>query len=674
MTRKAFLSCLAMAPALFSMRSKNGVLEYRGNKTEALMDGWNNPSREFSQAPFWFWNDELSEVEIARQIGNFYDHGVFAFIIHPRVGLPKSIGFMSEKYLSFVGYAIREAEKRNMWCMLYDDAMYPSGAASGLVVAENPSYRPHGLFAIDLDEVPPDSKKYGFIIDVSGNIKLEPDQRLVKTVKRKLNGHRIAILDRFISPDHSLIRGIHYLESDPKRSSGHVDVPEEMPLAADILNPDSVKCFIKMVYQQYYDEFSGHFGKTVKGIFTDEPSYFGKNPEAGAVPGNAALLPFVNEWLQRDYSNDLPALWYDDEPGAASKRKEYYRALNARLDETYYKQLSEWCREHNTSLAGHPAEPDDIGHLRYFQIPGQDIVWRNVEMDNPNALEGPESTNAKCASSAMVHLQLRRNSNEYCGAYGHDLTFEEMQWLAWWLIIRGCNLLYPHAFYYSIRGPRIDERPPDVGPNSAWWNEYALFSHFVSQACWLNTDSKCVCDIAILGLSDYLPWDAAKVCFENQYEFNYLEASLLANGAVIDNDGIHIAGMTYKVLLAEFNPPPETGTLIAALEKQNRVIYWRKSDGKAEEYLCQKISEKVEKDVTLTPRSKDIRVRHVIKGGCHFYMLFNEGKSDFSACLNFAIKGEYRLLARDKNYKTLRHGSIFNFQPHTLYVVHVKEQ
>ena len=673
MNRKAFLSYLAMAPALYSMRSKIGILKYTGDKTETLMDGWNNPPREFSQAPFWFWNDDLSEVEITRQIENFYAHGVFAFIIHPRVGLPKSIGFMSEKYLSFVGYAIREAEKRNMWCLLYDDGMYPSGSASGLVVAENLSYRPHGLFAIDLDEVNPDSRKQGFIIDAAGSIKLEPDQKLVTIIKRRLNGHRIAILDRFISPDHSLIRGIHYLESDPKRSSGHVDVPEEMPLAADILNPDSVKCFIKMVYQRYYDEFSGHFGKTVKGIFTDEPSYFGKNPEGGAVPGNAALLPFVNEWLQKDFSEDLPALWYDDEPRAASKRKEYYRALNAQLDETYYKQLFDWCKEHNTSLTGHPAEPDDIGHLRYFQIPGQDIVWRNVEMDNPNALEGPESTNAKCASSAMVHLKLRRNSNEYCGAYGHDLTFEEMQWLAWWLIIRGCNLLYPHAFYYSIRGPRVDERPPDVGPNSAWWNEYASFTHFVSQACWLNTDSTCVCDIAILGLSDYLPWDAAKVCFENQYEFNYLEASLLAKEAVIDSDGIHIAGLTYRLLIAEFEPPAEITDKIAVLEKQNRIIKWRKSDEKSDEYLRQKISEKVDKAVKLTPKCKDIRVRHIIKGGCHFFMLFNEGNSAFSTILEFGIKGELLLLGKDRSITTLKQGSKFHFQPHTLYAVSAKE-
>ena len=62
-----------------------------------------------------------------------------------------------------------------------------------------------------------------------------------------------------------------------------------------------------------------------------------------------------------------------------------------------------------------------IGHLRHFHIPGQDIVWRYIEPGRPTALEGAQSTQAKCASSAMIHLGRRRNSNEYSGAFGNDI-------------------------------------------------------------------------------------------------------------------------------------------------------------------------------------------------------------------------------------------------------------
>ncbi len=63
--------------------------------------------REFSLMPFWFWNDALDEAEIVRQMENFEAHGVSGFVIHPRVGLPRDIGWMSDRMLYFVGYAVR---------------------------------------------------------------------------------------------------------------------------------------------------------------------------------------------------------------------------------------------------------------------------------------------------------------------------------------------------------------------------------------------------------------------------------------------------------------------------------------------------------------------------------------------------------------------------------------
>src|SRR5690606_32679284 len=116
----------------------------------------------------------------------------------------------------------------------------------------------------------------------------------------------------------------------------------------------------------------------------------------------------------------------------------------------------------------------------------------------PSAIEGPESTQGKCSSSAMIHFGRRRNSNEFCGAYGPQTTFEEFRWLANWCLVRGVNLLIPHAFYYSIRGPRKDERPPQVGPHSPWWGRFKPFADACRRLCWLNADSRHACDLAIL--------------------------------------------------------------------------------------------------------------------------------------------------------------------------------
>jgi hypothetical protein len=601
-----------------------------------------NPSLEFSQAPFWFWNDTLSEEEIVRQLDDFQAHGVYGFVIHPRAGLPPSIGWMSERMIHFMRIAIEQAARRGMWVVLYDEGMYPSGSSSGQVVAENPAFRTRGLFHVDLDEAKPGTEQYGIRIDTDGKVALTAGQHLVATVRRKANGHRIAVVDRAIRPGYSLIRGLHFLQDDPPRRADHKEVPENAPPAADILNPEAVACFIRLVYQRFYDGFGEHFGKTIRAIFTDEPSLLARRPEPGVVAGTTGILEHVNSWLGYDFTPHLPCLWYKDEPDADRYRGDYYRALQARLEETFYRPIWQWCGAHGIALTGHPAAPDDIGQLRYFHIPGQDIVWRYIEPDKPSALEGPQSTQAKCASSAMTHLGRRRNSNEYCGAYGHNFTFEEMKWLTHWLIVRGCNMLYPHAFYYSVRGPRIDERPPDVGPNSSWWDQYKPYADACRRLCWLNTDSKHVCALAILGRNDYLPWRAAKTCLQHQRDFNYIEARHLWEDAEVRAEGVRIAGMHYRALIVEDEPPAKAESALQILDNAGRLIRWNRDIGDAE--LVRQIDRLVPVDVRVWPAAPDLRVRHVIKHGIDCYLLFNEGDEDFSVDLDLSAKGGRFLL------------------------------
>lgn len=655
----------------FSFLASNGV-SYKQKK--AVHDkppaGWLETPVEFSLCPFWFWNDELSEKEIARQIEDFRAHGVYGFVIHPRAGLPKSIGWMSKNMIELMRFAIEQAAKHDMWVVLYDEGMYPSGSSSGQVVEENAAFRTRGLFAVDLDETKPDTEEHYIHIGANGEPELTQGQNLAAIIKRKQNGHRIAVIDRTIRPGYSLIRGLHFLEDNPSGRANHREVAENMPPAADILNPQAVACFIRLVYQRYYDEFKDYFGKTIHAIFTDEPSFFAKNPERGAIPGTTGILEHVNRFLGYDFTAYLPALWYKDEPDADKYRSDYERALEARLEETFYRQIYQWCNSHNIALTGHPAAPDDIGHLRYFHIPGQDIVWRYIEPDKAGALEGAQSTQGKCASSAMLHLGRRRNLNEYCGAYGHDFTFDEMKWLTNWLLVRGCNMLVPHAFYYSIRGPRIDERPPDVGPNSPWWKQYKPFADACRRLCWLNTDSKHVCELAILGLNNYLPWQAAKVCFQNQFDFNYLEARHLWEDAYVGPDGIRIAGMHYKALIVEFDPPSKAKEALQVLEHAGRLIRWGKDD--SETLLLQKINSLISLDVSVAPAIPDLRVHHVVKDIVHYYIVFNEGQEHITFRLTTSVEGQRFLLdPQTGRQNAVDSDALLQMQPHELKVLKI---
>ena len=303
-------------------------------------------------------------------------------------------------------------------------------------------------------------------------------------------------------------------------------------------------------------------------------------------------------------------------------------------------------------------------------MPGQDIVWRYIEPNKASALEGSQSTQGKCASSAMIHLGRRRNLNEYCGAYGHNFTFDEMKWLTNWLIARGCNMLVPHAFYYSVRGPRIDERPPDVGPNSPWWNQYKLFADASRRLCWLNTDSKHVCSLAILGLNDYLPWQAAKVCFQNQLDFNYLEARHLWEDAQVRPDGIHIAGMHYKALIVEFDPPSKAKEPLQVLENAGRII--RREKATSEILLLQKINSLIPKDISFSPDEPDVRVRHVVKDRIHYYIIFNEGQKHVAFRLTASTQGQrYLLDPQTGQQNAVDADMLLQMRPHDLKVLSI---
>jgi alpha-L-rhamnosidase len=620
-----------------------------------------NPPHEFSVMPFWFWNDTLKDEEILRQIADFETHGVYGFVIHPRIGLPDNVKWLSPEMIHAMDVAIREASRKKMYVILYDEGMYPSGSSSGQVVARNPEYAARGLSKIDL--------KPGEIPNLKGG------QRLITIIDRP-EGQRTAIIDQ---PSGGNIRGLHYI------GEGSKQMKEESPPAGDILNPDAVTCFMELVYDRYAKEFGKYFGTTVLGIFTDEPSPLGRGTARGIVPGNASLLPQIKKILGYDITPFLADLWYNDTPDSKKHRIDYNNSINICLEENYYKRLGNWCRDHGISLMGHPAGSMDIGAEKYFQIPGQDLVWRYVE-PGPKALQGQHSTMAKGASSAMLNLGLQRNLNELYGAYGHNLTYDEMWWLADWCFVRGQNFLIPHAFFYSIRGPRFDERPPDVGPNASWWKMYKEYADACRRLSWLNTGSKQVCDIAIICEDAFLPDKSAKICYQHQRDFNYLEIRHLWEDAKTDSRGVHIAGMNYGLVIIDSlsNIPSEAISSLKILAGSGKLIINKHSDFSSlfkgaklyqtPENLAEAIDKEILPDLNLTTPSEDIRYRHVVKETGNYYIIFNEGSNVVSSKLKIATKGSRQLLnPSTAEAVNLGEDENVSFKPHELKIVMINK-
>jgi hypothetical protein len=597
----------------------------------SLLNGQNidkhfiDPPREFSVMPFWFWNDTLKADEILRQIKDFDEHGVYGFVIHPRMGLPKDMRFLSPEMLALMKVAIQEAERRDMKVILYDEGSYPSGSCEGQVVAKNPAHAARGIAKIDLE--------------AGVDPVLEEAWNLI-TIQERPNGKRMAVIER---PSDGHIRGLHWVDEAKGK--------EDLPPAGDILNPEAVSSFIELVYDRFADNFKPYFGKTVLAVFTDEPDPLGRGSKRGIVPGNKKLLPQINKILGYDFTPYFSDLWYEDHNNWEQHRKDYHRAIAICLEENYYGRLSKWCESNGIALTGHPAGSMDLGAQKYFQIPGQDLVWRYVE-PGEKALNGEHSTMAKNASSAMVHLNRRRNSNELYGAYGHNLTYDEMVWLANWCFVRGQNLLYPHAFYYSVRGARYDERPPDVGPHAKWWDNYKEYADACRRLSWLNTDSRQICELAILGDANWLPDQSPKIFFQNQKDFNYLELKHLAGDASVDKNGVNIAGMNYKAIILDglHSIPDKIIPVLNKLAENGRLIIYKDSPfistfpkakvAQTPAELILATENLIRTDLSLSPATENIRYRHVIKNNTHYYILFNEEETVVKIKIEIAAQGK----------------------------------
>jgi hypothetical protein len=145
-----------------------------------------------------------------------------------------------------------------------------------------------------------------------------------------------------------------------------------------------------------------------------------------------------------------------------------------------------------------------------------------------------------------------------------------------------------------------------------------------------------VCRIAILGQSDRLPWRAAKVCFENQRDFHYLSLDDLQSKAVVNDQGIHLAGMDYAVLILDPEFRIGDSAITQKLQQSGRVFEFRPDDPAG---LIAYLDRMIPPDFGLDPPCPGLRVRHVQKNGTDAYLLFNEGLEPATITIKFSSKG-----------------------------------
>ncbi len=594
-----------------------------------LLEGFLHPSDEFTPFPFWFLNGDLNSAEIERQLHDFKSKGVMGVVLHPRIGIPNHIKYLSKEFLDIIESAVSTAEELGMRVLLYDEGMYPSGSANGLVVKKNPDFAAKGMRLI-FDE---SQLRAGERVLIRFAAVMPSDTEYSReTVRILSDGEKPAPDEREIiiacGFTRGTIRGIHAGEDDGQPFA---------PPAGDIMNPEAVSALIEITHEAYYSRLKNAFGKTVIGFFTDEPTPVGRNAPRGALPWTDG---FDSELFSSGLdAHDLPALWLSCGGDEVRIRSTYSKCVSDALVRSYYRPIADWCVEHGISLCGHPHSPQDSALLGTFQIPGQDIVWRWVAPENDLALSGAESAQAKCASDRARHMGARRNLNECFGCCGKDgemwsFNVDDMKWYLDWLFARGCNMILPHAFFYELKEPVQFDRPPDAGPNNIWWKHYAQISNYIKRMSMINTDCVNRARIAVLATGSVCPVDEIRRLYERQIEFNYLTEDDLISLSRMSDGRLCVASQVYDaVMVCKLHYDNRAVRLLSEYEKQGLRML-RPNSNNLDEY----------KIVRLSRACKDIRATHILRGDEEIVMLFNEGERDYNGRVKLPISGDIALL------------------------------
>ena len=277
--------------------------------------------------------------------------------------------------------------------------------------------------------------------------------------------------------------------SEHKLLNYHPDLePEERYV--DMLNPEATRKFIEITHETYARRFGADFGTLIRGIFNDEPGFYNNFPDGrggadslGSIPWTPGFRAYLEHHAGYDLVRELPAVWYDAGQRTTRARVDYYDALQDRYTEAHTEPLQDWAREHRISLISNPLVEESLGDhklieggdwfemSRHYDIPGMDLIsGLNLDAVTP-----------KLNSSVAHAFDRGRNLAESFGAFGWDLTLEEMKRGIAWEASAGVDQTDNHAFYYSIEGGRTFESPPSEFFQNLFWPHFQRYADTVGR-------------------------------------------------------------------------------------------------------------------------------------------------------------------------------------------------
>ena len=261
-------------------------------------------------------------------------------------------------------------------------------------------------------------------------------------------------------------------------------------LYVDVLDEKVIAKFIEEIYAEYERKMGNGF----KGFFTDEPQISREN----GFPWSFTLESRFLERYGYSLVENLDKLFLNS-PKSQRVRIDYWQLVTDLFSNAYFKQIYDWCTEHDYGFTGHLVLEEDLfvqtvsngacmPHYEYFTIPGMDWLGRPVfECLTPMQL-----------SSAAAQMGKKQILSETFALAGHNVSHAELKRIYEWQMVHGINLLCPHLEGYSLRGIRKRDYPPAMYFQQPWWEDVNKFFDSVSRVGMLLAEGEIVADTLLI--------------------------------------------------------------------------------------------------------------------------------------------------------------------------------
>lgn len=551
-----------------------------------------NPSVFYRVKPFWFWNGDITEEGIEKQIKEMYEKGIGGFYLSPRQG--QTVPYLSDKWFSLVKYACERAKAYGLEAWLYDEYPYPSGMGGGEVLKLHPEAEHKILCHVQFEaegqtEISREFENgeilYAKAFPVKGkNIEWDNGVDLIKNIGvlqtqeiYQITGLTMYNNKRFFSAGPQSVLCTVLPEGQWK-----VEVFYQKPMGDfkfyggyfDPCHKDAVETFIHLTHDAYKEALGEELPSQVRGIFSDEVGML------SPIPWTDRLPEAFQERKGYSILENLPALSNPDWEGAYRIRYDLYDVIHQIFVESYHKQIADWCDKEGIQYCTEVPFMR-LSTQRYSHIPGGDTAHekagRELEWIYDKYLCAFRYS-ANAVASLARQLGRQQCLIESFHSVGWTMTLQDAKWMLDRLAASGINLYVFHAFYYTIESIQKHDAPPSQFYQNPYWEHYRKLADYAARLSAYVTTTKENTEIAVLDPVPSLwallgnPFQGfpymgeeeeekkqcdmlrnnwvftTKTLLLHQLQFNHLDSEMLPDFQV-ENGKLKMGNATYKIVV-----------------------------------------------------------------------------------------------------------------------------